>query len=60
MKDILVTAQGAMDMLRESAKAHRLKGDDGHAEMCEAHAAELAKVLTDKPNNRKETNDIRD
>lgn len=39
--DIIAYMRGAHDMLKESAKQHRIRQDTGHAEMCEAHALRL-------------------
>lgn len=36
--------RGARDMLREAAKQFRQRGDQGHAAMCENHAAELDRL----------------
>lgn len=38
---VLSTMKGAYDMLRESAKQHRLDSNHGNASMCELHAARL-------------------
>lgn len=46
--------EGVTDILKESAKQHRLKGDKGHARMCELHAAEL-KELSPSSSEDKET-----
>jgi len=39
--------RGAIDMLHESAKQHRLRGDGpgGHAAMCDAHKRRMQLVL---------------
>ena len=45
-KKLLRVAKGAHDMLRESAKQHRSRGDgSGHGSMCDAHADEIAKLI---------------
>ena len=44
-RKLLAVSTGARDMLREAAKALRLKGDKGHADMCEMHADELSKFV---------------
>ena len=38
--------RGTADMLRESAKMHRIHGDTGHAETCELHANAARQALT--------------
>jgi hypothetical protein len=37
----LLAMRGARDMLNESAKMHRLRKDEGHADMCEVHKKQL-------------------
>ena len=44
---MLAPIKGSRDMLRESAKQHRARGDgDGHGSMCDLHADVLDKMLT--------------
>jgi len=45
-KKLLRVIRGAHDMLRESAKQHRSRGDgDGHGTMCDAHADAIAELI---------------
>ncbi len=46
-EEIRVALRGCRDMLRESAKSHRLSDDPGHATMCDRHADEAERVLAD-------------
>jgi len=44
----MAAIKGARDMLRESAKLHRSRGDGaGHGSMCDRHAATLDALMPD-------------
>ena len=45
-EELLDAARACRDMLRESAKRHRLAGDDGHARHCEVLANAVEAALT--------------
>ena len=42
--DLLSVLRGCRDMLRESAKQHRIN-DDGHAPMCELHVRAATRAI---------------
>lgn len=42
---LLNCMRGAMDMLRASARHHRLNGDKGHANMCDMHAGWICRHI---------------
>ena len=45
-RKLLRVMRGAHDMLIESAKQHRARGDgDGHGSMCDAHADAIAELI---------------
>lgn len=43
--DMLAALKGCRDMLRESAKQHRCRGDSGHATVCDLHAEAANKAI---------------
>lgn len=44
-KLLISAVRGAHDILRESARQHRARGDDGFSRMCDMHADEIAKYI---------------